>query len=400
MKRSETIRVALLAALAFFLIGSYELIRSAADAVYIRTYGADALPYAWLGVAATSFVVVGIYSRFVASAHLMRLLAIAAGVFAAVLVSLLALRSVNVPGTAFALYVFKDVYIVVLIEIFWSYANVVFAMKTARWIYGLFCAMGSLGGAFGSEITHRIAKGPGTEAALWSLVPVLVAVAIVCALVKSDRRAAPERTAAKPSFAAGLRTVGGSRYLLTMLFLIGTVQIVITLVDFSYNGAAVAAYPDQDELTAVLSRVNSVINVSAVALQLLTGPILKLVGVAAVLVAIPCLLGSSLLAYALAPQFVVLAVAKVASKSLDYSLFRAAKEILYIPLSYDEKTTGKAVVDMLTYRVAKGVASLTVLLLVLLSLGKLVGAATLVLVVVWIVLAVAIGRRYRRRTDA
>ena len=185
-----------------------------------------------------------------------------------------------------------------------------------------------------------------------------------------------------------------------MLFLIGTVQIVITLVDFSYNGAAVAAYPDQDELTAVLSRVNSVINVSAVALQLLTGPILKLVGVGAVLVAIPCLLGSSLLAYALAPQFVVLAVAKVASKSLDYFLFRAAKEILYIPLSYDEKTTGKAVVDMLTYRVAKGVASLTVLLLVLLSLVKLVGAATLVLVVVWIVLAVAIGRRYRRRTDA
>ncbi len=400
--REKTVRVVLLAALAFVLIGSYELIRSAADSVYVKTYGRDALPYAWLGVALASLVVVSIYSRFVQATHLMRLLAIAAGIFGVTLVGLLFARSVDVPGTTFALYVFKDVYIVVLIEIFWSYANVVFEMKTARWIYGLFCAMGSLGGAVGAELTGRIAARYGTETALWSLVPLLAFVAVVCGLVKSDAYAAPKSKAdgKKPSFLAGVETVRSSRYLLTMLVLIGTVQLVITLIDFLYTGAAANAYPNTDDLTAVMARVNSIINISAVALQLFTGPVLKLLGVAITLILIPALLGSALGVYLVAPQFIALAVAKVLSKSLDYSLFRAAKEMLYIPLDYSEKTSGKAVVDMLTYRVAKGAASVTLLALVALALQPYVGLGTAILVLLWLAAAVSIGRQYRRRTNA
>ncbi|MEQ9503973.1 MAG: Npt1/Npt2 family nucleotide transporter [Deltaproteobacteria bacterium] len=394
------LRVVLLALLAFVLIGSYELIRSGADAVYVKTYGRDALPYAWLGVALASLVVVSIYSRFVHATHLLRLLAIAAGIFGVTLVALLGARTLDLPGTTFALYVFKDVYIVVLIEIFWSYANVVFDLKTAKWIYGLFCAMGSLGGAVGAEISKRIAEGVGTETTLWSLAPVLFVVAVVVGFVKSDQYAAPKKTEKRPSFLSGLETVRGSRYLLTMLLLIGTVQLVITLIDFLYTGAATAAYPDQDELTAVFSRVNSIINISAVALQLFTGPVLKLLGVALTLILIPSLLGSALGVYLIAPQFIALAVAKVLSKCLDYSLFRAAKEMLYIPLDYSEKTSGKAVVDMLTYRVAKGAASVTLLLLVALALQPYVGLGTALLVLLWIAAAVSIGRQYRRRTNA
>jgi AAA family ATP:ADP antiporter len=394
------LRVVLLALLAFVLIGSYELIRSGADAVYVKTYGRDALPYAWLGVALASLVVVSIYSRFVHATHLLRLLAIAAGIFGVTLVALLGARTLDFPGTTFALYVFKDVYIVVLIEIFWSYANVVFDLKTAKWIYGLFCAMGSLGGAVGAEISKRIAEGVGTETTLWSLAPVLFVVAVVVGFVKSDQYAAPKKTERRPSFLSGLETVRGSRYLLTMLLLIGTVQLVITLIDFLYTGAATAAYPDQDELTAVFSRVNSIINISAVALQLFTGPVLKLLGVALTLILIPSLLGSALGVYLIAPQFIALAVAKVLSKCLDYSLFRAAKEMLYIPLDYSEKTSGKAVVDMLTYRVAKGAASVTLLLLVALALQPYVGLGTALLVLLWIAAAVSIGRQYRRRTNA
>lgn len=394
------LRVVLLALLAFVLIGSYELIRSGADAVYVKTYGRDALPYAWLGVALASLVVVSIYSRFVHATHLLRLLAIAAGIFGVTLVALLGARTLELPGTTFALYVFKDVYIVVLIEIFWSYANVVFDLKTAKWIYGLFCAMGSLGGAVGAEISKRIAEGVGTETTLWSLAPVLFVVAVVVGFVKSDQYAAPKKTEKRPSFLSGLETVRGSRYLLTMLLLIGTVQLVITLIDFLYTGAATAAYPDQDELTAVFSRVNSIINISAVALQLFTGPVLKLLGVALTLILIPSLLGSALGVYLIAPQFIALAVAKVLSKCLDYSLFRAAKEMLYIPLDYSEKTSGKAVVDMLTYRVAKGAASVTLLLLVALALQPYVGLGTALLVLLWIAAAVSIGRQYRRRTNA
>lgn len=50
----------------------------------------------------------------------------------------------------------------------------------------------------------------------------------------------------------------------------------------------------------------------------------------------------------------VAVVAKSASKIFDYTIFKSSKEILYIPLSYEERTVGKAIVDMFSYRLAKG----------------------------------------------
>jgi AAA family ATP:ADP antiporter len=182
-----------------------------------------------------------------------------------------------------------------------------------------------------------------------------------------------------------------------MLLLIGSVQLVITLVDYQFNAVAEQTFTNEDELAATLGRVAAIINASAVVLQLATGPVLKLLGVGLTLIAIPVLLGGSLGTYLIAPHFAVLAVGKILSKCLDYSLFRAAKEILYIPLGHTEKTEGKAAVDMLTYRVAKGLASLTVLALVSLAIADLVGAITVVLIGGWIALSVSISRQHRAR---
>ena len=87
---------------------------------------------------------------------------------------------------------------------------------------------------------------------------------------------------------------------------------------------------------------------------------------------------------------------KVASKCFDYSIYRAAKELLYIPLDYEEKTKGKSVVDIITYRVGKGGASLLVLALQGLALARLVPQLTLGLVVAWIAVTILIARRFRR----
>jgi ATP/ADP translocase len=88
-------------------------------------------------------------------------------------------------------------------------------------------------------------------------------------------------------------------------------------------------------------------------------------------------------------------VLKVASKVFDYSLFRAAKEILYIPLSYSEKTQGKALVDIMTYRLAKGGASLLVLVLVALDLSASSVGLAIGLIGLWWWLTLVIVRRYR-----
>ena len=47
-------------------------------------------------------------------------------------------------------------------------------------------------------------------------------------------------------------------------------------------------------------------------------------------------------------------------KGMDYSIFRASKETLYIPFSYDTRYRAKQVADAFTYRFAKGVTALWV----------------------------------------
>jgi len=124
-----------------------------------------------------------------------------------------------------------------------------------------------------------------------------------------------------------------------------------------------------------------------------TGLILKLIGVRWALLAVPATLGAGLAAYALAPGFGTIAFAKVASKALDYSIFRAAKEILYIPLSYEEKTQGKALADVLAYRVAKGATSFLLMGLAALALGDWALAPAFGFLAIWVVLTVALTRR-------
>ena len=61
------------------------------------------------------------------------------------------------------------------------------------------------------------------------------------------------------------------------------------------------------------------------------------------------------------PTILLIAAARSAAKFLTYSIFKSAKELLYVPLTYDEQTQGKAIIDIMVYRQAKILASILLL---------------------------------------
>ena len=69
------------------------------------------------------------------------------------------------------------------------------------------------------------------------------------------------------------------------------------------------------------------------------------------------LYGTAALAGVFLPILPVLGAAFFLSKTVDYSVFRAAKEVLYIPLSFTARYRAKMTIDALIYRSTKGVAS-------------------------------------------
>jgi AAA family ATP:ADP antiporter len=387
--------LSLLAALVMF---SYGLARPAIESLFLEEYTQTGLPWVWLAVAIGAAAVTLLYSQFARTVRITSLCAWVALVSGALLALQLGLLSLGVRSAVFTLYVWKDLYIVVLVEVFWSLANIVHPIRAARWTYGLFLVAGSLGSMAGELLIGILAPRLGTRAAVGLVVPVFVAVAYA-ARPFSVRDA--ELPSAVPRLGTellrGIATVWRSRYLGLIVLLIGVVQVAITLIDFQFNGAIQAAYPDTDERTAVIGALYATINGTALVLQGLAGPVFAVAGVGGVLVAIPVLLGTSVAWFALSPRLLSMAVAKVASKALDYSLGRAAKEILYIPLSYAEKTQGKAFADIFSYRVAKGGASL---LLVWMTERQVHADAVswigLACIGIWLALSFEVARRFTK----
>ncbi|MEM9189990.1 MAG: hypothetical protein AAGF12_12480, partial [Myxococcota bacterium] len=129
--------------LAFLILLNYELARATTESLFLDEYDAGLLPGVWLGVAVTTLVVVGVYGAVVPRVPLPRLFVIAVAMSALSLLLLMGLRWLHVPGATFLLYIWKDVHIVVVLEMLWTFANGIFRIQSARWFYGFFCVLGS-----------------------------------------------------------------------------------------------------------------------------------------------------------------------------------------------------------------------------------------------------------------
>lgn len=389
-------RFAGLCVLGFVQMAGYAVARPASESYFLEHCGTAALPKVWLAVALTALAVTTLYNRYAANVDLGKLFGAVAFISLLVLSGLILVAPYAPSATAFALYVWKDVYIVVLVEVFWTFANAVYRLETARWIYGVFLASGAVGGLVGNFGVGPLAKQIGTLNALWLVAPVLAFTG--AASLIAMRGIVRPNARADASFSEGFKRVANNRYLLLIMALIGVVQLVLTLIDYQFNAALAANYPDVDARTQMAGNIYGYISIFELCLQLSSGLVLRFAGVTATLLGVPAVLGVTLVASVVSPVFATIASAKIASKALDYSLIRAAKELLYIPLPYAEKTQGKAVVDVLTYRTAKGGVSL--LLLALKGARELAVAPILgVLMILWFVVAGGLSRRFRALTQ-
>jgi len=239
----------------------------------------------------------------------------------------------------------------------------------------------------------------GLESSLWVVAGILVAGIVLTPWVPRTEQKRSSKGAAG-SFLSGFKVVRKSRYLGYMVVIIALSQLAITAIDYDFKMAIQSAFPDKFARQGALADVYSIINVLALVFGFFGGVVIQLVGLKRTLLGIPLILGSAILGFILFPAYGLMMVTKIASKSMDYSIFRTAKELLYIPMSLEEKTEGKAVVDILTYRVSKGVAS--GILLGLKSIAAAPKAASIFsfsLVMVWLALTIPTYRRYQKYSE-
>ncbi|HJP49843.1 MAG TPA: Npt1/Npt2 family nucleotide transporter [Pseudomonadales bacterium] len=398
-------QVAVLMALAaLFTLAGYEFIRSASTVLFKSAYGAENLPLVMAAMPVVVFLGVALYGRILSALGPRRtLLVTSLGSGLLIFTCYLLVVSGSKVVTPF-LYLIKELYIVLLIEQYWSYINSSLAPDTAKKLNGPITGIAGFGGALGGTLVGMTAGEWGTEAML-----LFASVSVIPAALVSNLtyrlHGEPEVPTLVESSAGhmGWHWFKGNPTLTYLLVIVLISQLVAAVLDLKFQGLLSIQFAgNPDEETAFQGWFFGTLNTSVLLLQFIIAPVLmSLVALRWVHILMPLIHVTAIGLAIVEPTVFSVGLAFFLFKAFDYSVFRAAKEVLYVPLGFDERYRAKQIIDVFGYRTGKGASSVVIVLLqragVLMSNYYL--AAGFIATVVWLVLIFPLTRHAKATQD-
>jgi len=346
-------------------MSSYGIARACIESIFLQYHSSNKLPIVWLVtavIAAITMTGINKLNNKYAVSKVFHISTILSLLSFSILILLFIIESKT---ASFLLYIWKDLYIITLAETFWIYTDITVSVKTAKWIYGIFLAIGSIGGISTNYLISPICLKFGTFQACLAIIPLLFFCIIISYFLN---KIVPDKTPVKnKKFKYNFQSVNiilKSAYLKYLLLLVASTQIIITMIDFKFNTMLQEHYPSLNARTSVVAHIHMLIDCISLSIQILTGIFFKFIGVKITIISIPIIGFLIVLLFVIIPKFTGMIILKITSKALDYSLFKSSKEILYIPLTRKEKTQGKSFIDIFIYRLSKGLTSIILIFLV------------------------------------
>jgi AAA family ATP:ADP antiporter len=358
----------------------YSIVRPASTSIFIDCYGAAALPYAWIAMIPITLLIVSLYNYFVVRWGCLKVFL--TSTLTVILINTLAALFLK-SGYAgpFIYFAFKEIYVLLMFQQLWSVIHSKVDFKKAKYLYGLFFAVGGLGSVIGSGMTGYLATSLGSQHLLLMTLPIytLFMICYTCMLKEVDKvHITPS------SEFGGLTLLRRSGPLQLILMLVVLMQVGSTFLEYQFNTSIALEYPIQDVRTAFTGRIFGVISLVTLVLQLAGGSLLvKFVGLKGGHLFIPTMLLTNTSLCLMIPSFNLFAYSYSTIKSFDHSIFRVLTEMLYIPLKKEEKFQAKAIIDVFAYRTARAVASFGLIFLQLFCLESLISWMVFGVMALW-----------------
>jgi AAA family ATP:ADP antiporter len=383
------------------IMALYQL-KPASRSLFIQFLGADQLPYVWIGTAVVMGALITWYHRLVGRYSRVRVVFGSCLLFGALLVLFRLLFNRPHPATAIAFYIFVDILGVVLVEQFWSLTNSIYSTREGKSWYGFIGTGGLLGGVLGGGAGVLLLKytplqtpdlllvAAGSILLILALTWVMGRLGVYREVVKRGR---PTR------FEGGWRALQQNRYLLLIAGILLLAQLVDPIVEYQFLKTVEVHYPELEARTTFLSAFFGVLGMVSIAVNLgLTPLVHRYLGVIAGLLVQPLALGICSLGFFANPTLLLGAAAKISDRGLSYSINRASKELLYVPIDSVLIYQAKAWIDMFGYRLFKIFGALVILIFTQwlpfsVEVPQL-SWFTVGICVLWVMLIVAIRRDY------
>ena len=406
----------------FLLLFSYQVVKALREAFMLTSFSAEVRAYAVALIALLLMLLVPMYAAVRRRLDGERLLRAVTAFFAANLLLFWAAAVAGLP-IAFPFFIWVSIFGVMVIAQLWAFAADSFNLKSGQRLFPVIMVGANLGALAGAKSAH-LAVAALTPAGLMLAATVLLLGTL--ALAGPERRAVPigsrpvvaEHGAPVPRLLGGIGLVLRDRYLLLIALLVVLLNWINTtgefiLADFVQRDAAQrvaqsGATLDAGALiTAFYGSFQFWVTLIGLSIQLfLVARIYRQVGIRGALIVHPVVvaLGYGLLALGpvlggFVPVFTLIRLVKIAENSIDYSLMNTTRHALFLPVDRDAKYEGKTAIDSFFWRFGDlvqagvvyaglhwfgwGVAQFATL-----NLG---------LALVWIGLAVAIGREFSRK---
>lgn len=397
LREGEGGQVALVGGLLFTIIAGHIMLETARDALFLSSIPARYLTFVYAGLAGLVLVVLSLNSRLVRRfgrrSALIGTLMMAS--YGTVLLYLLPRSTIAV----FALYLWSGLLGTVLIVQFWMLAGQLFTVAQGKRVFGPVAAGGALG-AFAGAASAAVMVELMPVAALLPVVSglYLAAAFVLTGASREDIVLPPPPVEKNREKARNIVTVlRDSSYLRRMVLLVVLATAAALTTDYLFKAVAARSIA-ADDLGAFFARFYAVLNAIALVVQLVgSGKVVRRLGVVAAATVLPLLIAAGGIAtLVLGGLFLFVLLTKGTDGVLRHSLHRVATELLWMPLSSEQRDQAKGAIDGVLTRVVQGLVAGLLFVLATFGADTTVVLAGLVAVfaAVWLVVAASMRGPY------
>ena len=298
-------------------------------------------------------------------------------------------------------FIWASVFNLFVVSVFWALMVDVFNAEQGKRLFGFIAAGATLGGIVGSSVTAALAtEVPATYLLLGSAL--LLEAAVFCVGRLSRLSGAlhriPVRRDETPiggSSLSGFKHALGSPYLVQVGVYILLFAVTSTFLYFQQAEIARQSFADRGARTAFFARVDLWVNILTLGAQLfLTARLLRWLGVAVTLGALPLISILGFGTLALAPTIAVLVFYQVIRRAGNFAFARPAREVLFTVVPREDKYKAKSFIDTVIYRLGDQVGAWSYAGLGLLGLATTgIAVAAVPISLVWLLNALWLGRK-------
>lgn len=378
------------AAVLFTILVAHALLETARDALFLTHLGPDKLAWAYLAIAVTAMITVGIVRKLAGVRDPRRILMVFLAL-ALVGTTVLAMTIALAPSVVFALYVWTGFVATLVIPMFWTLIDRSVAVSEAKRVFGAIGAGGVLGAMAGSALAGVLS----TVISAYALVTV-AAIAFGVAMITAGWLAPRGEVEVQPVRRKHQAISRSSRRYISLLTLVGLVAtITLTLGDIMFK-RVLAENLDADDLATVFGVIYTALNFVSLVIQLFVTPrLLAHWGVRSALVVLPLLILASASGFALSGALFAIVALKLVDGGLRHSLHRAGSEILFLPLPDRVRDNAKPAADAISMRGGQALAAVLTFALASFGFGaQLLGAIVAGFAGAWMLALLVVGRAY------